>query len=232
MYQAMTSLGFAAESPYRGPIRLEGDPKGASVVILGAGLAGMTAAYELGRAGYQVQVLEYNARRGRPELVDSRRRRLCRARRRHADLRVRRRPLSQSGALANPLPPPCHPRLLPPVRRRARAVHPAQSQRLSSFDRGVRRQAAANPRGQGRFRGGDRRTPGQGDAQRARSTRRCRRRTRRSCSRRCAPTAASTATFVTERATSSASYRGYAKDPGGGLGAGRSTASRSGCTTS
>ena len=64
MYQAMTSLGFAAESPYRGPIRLEGDPKGASVVILGAGLAGMTAAFELGRAGYQVQVLEYNARAG------------------------------------------------------------------------------------------------------------------------------------------------------------------------
>jgi monoamine oxidase len=64
MYQAMTSLGFAAESPYRGPIKLEGDPKGASVVILGAGLAGMTAAYELGRAGYKVQVLEYNARPG------------------------------------------------------------------------------------------------------------------------------------------------------------------------
>ena len=64
MYQAMTSLGFAAESPYRGPIRLEGDPKGASVVILGAGLAGMTAAYELGRAGYRVKVLEYNSRPG------------------------------------------------------------------------------------------------------------------------------------------------------------------------
>ena len=64
MYQAMTSLGFAAESSYRGPIRLEGDPKGASVIILGAGLAGMTAAYELGRAGYRVQVLEYNSRAG------------------------------------------------------------------------------------------------------------------------------------------------------------------------
>ena len=64
MYQAMTSLGFAAESSYRGPIRLEGDPKGASVLILGAGLAGMTAAYELGRAGYRVQVLEYNSRAG------------------------------------------------------------------------------------------------------------------------------------------------------------------------
>ena len=64
MYQAMTSLGLAAESPYRGPIRLEGDPKGASVIILGAGLAGMTAAYELGRAGYKVEILEYNSRPG------------------------------------------------------------------------------------------------------------------------------------------------------------------------
>ena len=41
MYHAMTSLGFATESRYAGPIRLEGDPKGASVLILGAGLAGM-----------------------------------------------------------------------------------------------------------------------------------------------------------------------------------------------
>jgi monoamine oxidase len=64
MYRAMTSLGFAAESPYRGPIKLEGDPKGATVVVLGAGLAGMTAAYELTRAGYKVQVLEYNDRPG------------------------------------------------------------------------------------------------------------------------------------------------------------------------
>src|SRR5277367_7080595 len=63
-YQFMTRLGFASESPYRGPIKLEGDPKGASVIILGAGLAGMTAAIELGRAGYKVQILEYNSRAG------------------------------------------------------------------------------------------------------------------------------------------------------------------------
>ena len=63
-YQAMTRLGYAAESPYRGPIRLDGDPKGASVVVLGAGLAGMTAAIELERAGYHVSVLEYNSRAG------------------------------------------------------------------------------------------------------------------------------------------------------------------------
>src|SRR5271155_1890034 len=64
MYQAMTSLGFAAESSYRGPIQLDGDPKGTSVLVLGAGLAGMTAALELRKAGYKVQALEFNSRPG------------------------------------------------------------------------------------------------------------------------------------------------------------------------
>jgi len=64
MYHAMTSLGFASESTYNGPVRLEGDVKGASVLILGAGLAGMTAALELRAAGYKVQVLEFNSRPG------------------------------------------------------------------------------------------------------------------------------------------------------------------------
>src|SRR6202051_2819559 len=65
MYHAMTSLGFASDSGYKGPIRLDGDPKGASVLILGAGLAGMTAALELRKAGYKVQILEFNSRPGR-----------------------------------------------------------------------------------------------------------------------------------------------------------------------
>jgi monoamine oxidase len=64
MYQAMTGLGLAAESPYRGPVRLEGNAKGASVLVLGAGLAGLAAAYELSKAGYRVEVLEYNSRAG------------------------------------------------------------------------------------------------------------------------------------------------------------------------
>jgi len=64
MYQAMTSLGLATESGYKGPIRLDGDPRGASVLILGAGIAGLVAALELRKAGYQVQVLEYNDRAG------------------------------------------------------------------------------------------------------------------------------------------------------------------------
>ena len=64
MYEAMTSMALAGESGFTGPIRLSGDPKGASVLILGAGLAGMCAAYELRKAGYKVQILEYNDRPG------------------------------------------------------------------------------------------------------------------------------------------------------------------------
>jgi monoamine oxidase len=64
MYEAMSSLGFASDSGYKGPVELRGDVKGASVLILGAGLAGMTAAFELRKAGYKVQVLEFNHRAG------------------------------------------------------------------------------------------------------------------------------------------------------------------------
>jgi monoamine oxidase len=64
MYHAMTALGFASESPYKGRIKLEGDVRGTSVLILGAGLAGMAAALELRNAGYAVQVLEFSGRPG------------------------------------------------------------------------------------------------------------------------------------------------------------------------
>jgi monoamine oxidase len=64
LYQAMTSLGYAAQSGYLGRIKLDGDPRGASVLVLGAGLAGMVAALELRQAGYKVKVLEFNNRAG------------------------------------------------------------------------------------------------------------------------------------------------------------------------
>lgn len=65
MYQAMSSLGFAAESTYQGAMRLEGKPReGASVLVLGAGVAGMLAAYELRKAGYKVTILEYREKAG------------------------------------------------------------------------------------------------------------------------------------------------------------------------
>jgi monoamine oxidase len=64
LYMAMTELSLARESDYSGPIKLSGDPKGTSVLVLGAGLAGLVAALELSRAGYKVTVLEYNDRVG------------------------------------------------------------------------------------------------------------------------------------------------------------------------
>ena len=66
MYQAMTALGHAAETQFSGPPVLTGARKGAKVLILGAGLAGMLAAYELRKAGYTVKVLEYQNRPGGP----------------------------------------------------------------------------------------------------------------------------------------------------------------------
>jgi len=53
----MTSFGHAAESRFPGPPNLSGARKGASVIVLGAGLAGMLAAYELEKASYSVRIL-------------------------------------------------------------------------------------------------------------------------------------------------------------------------------
>ena len=64
MYQAMTALGHAAETQFTGPPTLSGAKPGSSVLVLGAGLAGLVAAYELSKAGYKVQLLEYQDRPG------------------------------------------------------------------------------------------------------------------------------------------------------------------------
>jgi monoamine oxidase len=63
VYEAMAGLGLLAE-PSQTPFNLSGRVNGVRVVVLGAGLAGMTAAYELGKVGFQCRVLEARTRPG------------------------------------------------------------------------------------------------------------------------------------------------------------------------
>ncbi|MTW09997.1 NAD(P)-binding protein [Pseudoduganella eburnea] len=58
LLNTMNAWGIGIASRVNAPPVLNGSGKGKRVVILGAGLAGMTAAYELGKLGYAVQVLE------------------------------------------------------------------------------------------------------------------------------------------------------------------------------
>jgi monoamine oxidase len=67
-YEAMTGLGLLAapsQAPAsQAPFNLSGRVSGVRVVILGAGLAGMTVAYELGKVGFDCRLLEARARPG------------------------------------------------------------------------------------------------------------------------------------------------------------------------
>ena len=61
---AMMALDLLAPANATEPLALEGSGNGTHVVILGAGVAGLCAAYELGKAGYACTVLEARARAG------------------------------------------------------------------------------------------------------------------------------------------------------------------------
>jgi monoamine oxidase len=62
-YEGMTGLGLL-EAAQAAPFALRGDGKGVKVAIIGAGLSGLTVAYELGKLGYDCTVLEARPRPG------------------------------------------------------------------------------------------------------------------------------------------------------------------------
>ncbi len=66
LYETMAAMDLlAVPAAYAGPPELRpGSGKGIRVVILGAGIAGMTAAYELAHAGYRCTILEARPRAG------------------------------------------------------------------------------------------------------------------------------------------------------------------------
>jgi len=62
---AMQSLGLLAATAQAAPLSLQpGSGKGVKIIILGGGIAGLTAAYELGKSGYECTVLEARERVG------------------------------------------------------------------------------------------------------------------------------------------------------------------------
>src|SRR5262245_51516445 len=63
VYEAMVGLGLLA-APSQTAFSLAGRVNGVRVLILGGGLSGLTAAYELGKAGFDCRVLEARARPG------------------------------------------------------------------------------------------------------------------------------------------------------------------------
>ncbi len=62
-YPALIALGALKPAPAHA-FELEGSGKGKKVIILGAGLAGMATAYELGKLGYDCVILEARERSG------------------------------------------------------------------------------------------------------------------------------------------------------------------------
>ena len=63
VYDSMTAIGLLG-APADTRFDLRGQVSGVRDLVLGAGLAGLTVAYELGKLGYQCQVLEARARPG------------------------------------------------------------------------------------------------------------------------------------------------------------------------
>jgi monoamine oxidase len=66
LYETMTAMGLInMPEAWAGPLPIpRGSGAGKTVIILGAGIGGMTAAYELVRAGYTVQIFEATERAG------------------------------------------------------------------------------------------------------------------------------------------------------------------------
>ena len=63
IWSALDSWGLAKPAQQKLP-NLEGSVEGVKILVLGAGIGGMTAAYELSKSGYEVQILEARNRPG------------------------------------------------------------------------------------------------------------------------------------------------------------------------
>ena len=63
-YLTMQAMGLLGATAAAEPLAIERGAPGTKVIILGAGVAGLSAAYELGKAGYACTILEARDRVG------------------------------------------------------------------------------------------------------------------------------------------------------------------------
>ena len=148
--QAMGLLGTAAGAE---PLALErGAAHGTKVIILGAGVAGLSAAYELGKAGYACTVLEardrvggrnWTIRRGATLDMTDGSRQVC---------EFDRGPVLERRPGAPPQPSSGRARLLPRARRGARGRGQRQPRRAAAQSGGQRRQADRDAPGRSTIR--------------------------------------------------------------------------------
>ena len=132
-YLTMQAMGLLGTAAVAEPLALEGGTRhGTKVVILGAGMAGLSAAYELGKAGYDCTVLEvrdrvggrnWTVRRGATLDMTDGTRQVC---------EFDDGPVLECGAGAASQPSSGRARLLPRVRRRARGRDQCQSRRIAA----------------------------------------------------------------------------------------------------
>ena len=137
-YMAMETMGLAIPTP-AGAENFQLPPasgSGRSVVILGAGIAGLVSAYELRRAGYHVTVLEARNRIGGRSWTIRGGDRIVQNGRSRSACRIQSGPVFQLRTRADPVHAPRDPRLRTPFRRPARNVRQCEPQRRL----GLRRQ--------------------------------------------------------------------------------------------
>ena len=204
-YEAMAAIGLLPTPAAARPFELRGPANGASVVVLGGGLAGLSAAFELMKLGYDCRVLEGRSRPG-GRCHTIRRGTVSEETGSSEVCAVRRRALLQPGADADPASPSDHARVLPRARRAGGSVR--QRERggllLPDQEHDARRPAAAQPRGAGRHERVCGRAAEQGDvpARPRRTT--DRRPIARHCSNICAAPARSTRRRSTRAARAAA----------------------------
>ena len=151
VYEAMTGLGLLA-TPAQASFELSGRVSGVRVLILGAGLAGMTPAYELGKVGFDCRVLEARPRPG-GRVFTVRRGTVSEEEGPSQTGRIRRRPLVQRRADANFAPSRDDVGLLPRAAGAGGSVRGGLRERLSVSDQveDADRTPGAATRGPGGF---------------------------------------------------------------------------------